>query len=57
MNRFVFEGFLPPKKGRQTALRELAMEERTMVFYESPLRLVKTMTEMMVYFGEERTVV
>jgi 16S rRNA (cytidine1402-2'-O)-methyltransferase len=54
MNRFVFEGFLPPKKGRQTALRQLAMEERTMVFYESPLRLVKTMTEMMVHFGEER---
>jgi 16S rRNA (cytidine1402-2'-O)-methyltransferase len=54
MNRFVFEGFLPPKKGRQTVLRQLAMEERTMVFYESPLRLVKTMTEMMLHFGEER---
>jgi 16S rRNA (cytidine1402-2'-O)-methyltransferase len=54
MNRFVFEGFLPTKKGRQTALRELAMEERTMVFYESPLRLVRTLTEMMVYFGEGR---
>jgi len=54
MNRFVFEGFLPPKKGRQTVLRQLAMEERTMVFYESPLRLVRTMMEMMVHFGEDR---
>ena len=54
MNRFTFEGFLPPKKGRQTVLRQLATEERTMVFYESPLRLVKTMTEMMEHFGEER---
>jgi 16S rRNA (cytidine1402-2'-O)-methyltransferase len=54
MNRFVFEGFLPPKKGRQTVLKQLATEERTMVFYESPLRLVKTMTEMMLHFGEER---
>jgi 16S rRNA (cytidine1402-2'-O)-methyltransferase len=54
MNRFTFEGFLPPKKGRQTVLRQLATEERTMVFYESPLRLVKTMMEMMEHFGEER---
>lgn len=54
MNRFAFEGFLPVKKGRQTVLRQLAGEERTMVFYESPLRLVRTMTEMMTYFGEER---
>ena len=54
MNRFTFEGFLPTKKGRQTTFRQLATEERTMVFYESPLRLVKTMTEMMGYFGEGR---
>ena len=54
MNRFVFEGFLPPKKGRQTVLKHLATEERTMVFYESPLRLVKTLAEMTGYFGEER---
>lgn len=54
MNRFAFEGFLPPKKGRQTVLRQLAREERTMIFYESPLRLVKTMTEMMGHFGEGR---
>jgi 16S rRNA (cytidine1402-2'-O)-methyltransferase len=54
MNRFTFEGFLPPKKGRQSLLKQLAREERTMVFYESPLRLVRTLTEMMQYFGEER---
>lgn len=55
MNRFTFEGFLPPKKGRQSLLKQLAVEERTMVFYESPLRLVRTLTEMMQYFGEERS--
>ncbi len=55
MNRFTFEGFLPPKKGRQSLLKQLAVEERTMVFYESPLRLVRTLTEMMPYFGEERS--
>jgi 16S rRNA (cytidine1402-2'-O)-methyltransferase len=54
MNRFTFEGFLPLKKGRQTVLRQLAVEERTMIFYESPLRLVKTLMEMMGYFGEGR---
>jgi 16S rRNA (cytidine1402-2'-O)-methyltransferase len=54
MNRFSFEGFLPVKKGRQTLLRQLAGEERTMVFYESPLRLVRTLMEMMEHFGEER---
>ncbi len=54
MNRFVFEGFLPPKKGRQTLLRQLAVEARTMVFYESPLRLVKTLEELAQYFGAER---
>jgi len=54
MNRFVFEGFLPLKKGRQTLLKQLAEEERTMIFYESPMRLVKTLEEMGHYFGVER---
>lgn len=54
MNRFCFEGFLPPKKGRQTVLRQLAAEERTIVLYESPMRLVKTLEELAVYFGAER---
>ncbi len=54
MNRFCFEGFLPVKKGRQTILKKLAVEERTMVFYESPLRLVKTLEEFIVYFGSSR---
>jgi 16S rRNA (cytidine1402-2'-O)-methyltransferase len=54
MNRFCFEGFLPVKKGRQTLLKKLADEERTMVFYESPVRLVKTLEEFVVYFGSAR---
>jgi 16S rRNA (cytidine1402-2'-O)-methyltransferase len=54
INRFVFEGFLPVKKGRQTLLKELAEEERTMVLYESPMRLVKTLEELVQYFGENR---
>lgn len=54
INSFVFEGFLPIKKGRQTKFKELAEEERTMVFYESPMRLVKTLQDCMQYFGEER---
>jgi 16S rRNA (cytidine1402-2'-O)-methyltransferase len=54
INRFVFEGFLPIKKGRQTLLKQLAEEERTMVFYESPVRLVKTLEELAQYFGEHR---
>jgi 16S rRNA (cytidine1402-2'-O)-methyltransferase len=54
VNRFVFEGFLPLKKGRQTLLKQLALEERTMVLYESPLRLVKTLNELIGYFGGER---
>lgn len=53
-NRFVFEGFLPLKKGRQTLLKQLAEEERTMIFYESPMRLVKTLEEFITYFGAER---
>lgn len=54
MNRFIFEGFLPLKKGRQTLLKHLATEERTMIFYESPMRLLKTLEEFIQYFGEER---
>ncbi len=53
-NRFCFEGFLPLKKGRQTLLKTLAEEERTMIFYESPVRLVKTLEEFITYFGENR---
>jgi 16S rRNA (cytidine1402-2'-O)-methyltransferase len=53
-NSFVFEGFLPVKKGRQTLLKKLAEEERTIVFYESPNRLVKTLEELINYFGQER---
>jgi 16S rRNA (cytidine1402-2'-O)-methyltransferase len=54
INRFCFEGFLPLKKGRQTLFKKLAEEERTMVFYESPMRLVKTLEDCIMYFGEER---
>jgi 16S rRNA (cytidine1402-2'-O)-methyltransferase len=54
MNRFCFEGFLPLKKGRQTFLKKLADEERTMVFYESPMRLVKTLKDFVDFFGAER---
>jgi 16S rRNA (cytidine1402-2'-O)-methyltransferase len=53
-DRFVFEGFLPLKKGRQTLLKQLATEERTMIFYESPYRLVKTLQQFTEYFGSER---
>lgn len=53
-NSFVFEGFLPVKKGRQTLLKKLAEEERTIVFYESPNRLVKTLEELIIYFGHDR---
>ncbi|MFT3980332.1 MAG: 16S rRNA (cytidine(1402)-2'-O)-methyltransferase [Ferruginibacter sp.] len=51
---FCFEGFLPLKKGRQTFLKRMAEEERTMVFYESPMRLVKTLKDFIEYFGEDR---
>jgi len=54
MQRFSFEGFLPLKKGRQTLLKQLATEPRTLVFYESPMRLVKTLEDFILYFGEER---
>ncbi|MDQ3682991.1 MAG: 16S rRNA (cytidine(1402)-2'-O)-methyltransferase [Bacteroidota bacterium] len=53
-NRFVFEGFLPLKKGRHTLLTQLSEEERTMIFYESPMRLVKTLADLIQYFGSER---
>jgi len=52
--KFVFEGFLPQKKGRQKRLTELATEARTMVLYESPYRLVKTLTQMAEHFGSDR---
>jgi 16S rRNA (cytidine1402-2'-O)-methyltransferase len=53
-DRFVFEGFLPHKKGRQTKLKALSMEKRTMVFYESPHRLMKTLSQFAEYFGDQR---
>lgn len=55
-DRFAFEGFLPQKKGRQTMLKKLAEEERTMIFYESPHRLVKTLQQLREYFGTERRI-
>ena len=54
LHRFAFEGFLPLKKGRHSLLTQLASEERTMAFYESPLRLVKTLEQMAGYFGADR---
>lgn len=53
-DRFVFEGFLPQKKGRQKRLKELSEETRTMVFYESPFRLAKALGQFAEFFGEER---
>ena len=53
-DKFVFEGFLPQKKGRQTRLQELAREYRTMIIYESPRRVVKTLEQLCVFFGEDR---
>lgn len=53
-DRFCFEGFLPVKKGRQTRLESLKDEQRTMVFYESPHRLIKTLTQFKEVFGEQR---
>jgi len=55
-DQFVFEGFLPVKKGRQTRMKKLAIEERTMIFYESPHRLLKTLGEFAEFFGEDRQV-
>ena len=54
-DKFVFEGFLPVKKGRQTRLKLLVEESRTMIFYESPHKLLKTLTHFCEYFGEERS--
>lgn len=54
-DRFCFEGFLPVKKGRHTMLTTLAAEERTIILYESPMRLVKTLTDLIQYFGAERS--
>ncbi len=55
-DRFAFEGFLPQKKGRQTKLESLRDEQRTMIFYESPYRLVKTLQQFAEVFGQERPV-
>jgi 16S rRNA (cytidine1402-2'-O)-methyltransferase len=55
-DKFVFEGFLPPKKGRQTRLKLLAKETRTIIFYESPHKLLKTLAQIVEYFGEDRPV-
>jgi 16S rRNA (cytidine1402-2'-O)-methyltransferase len=55
-DRFVFEGFLPVKKGRQTRLQLLAEESRTLILYESPHKLLKTLTHIVEYFGAERQV-
>ena len=55
-DKFVFEGFLPVKKGRQTRLLLLAEETRTMIFYESPHKLIKTLLHFCEYFGEDRQV-
>lgn len=53
-DKFVFEGFLPVKKGRQTQFLQLAQETRTMIFYESPHKLIKTLGDICNYFGENR---
>jgi 16S rRNA (cytidine1402-2'-O)-methyltransferase len=55
-DRFCFEGFLPQKKGRATRLTQLQEETRTMIFYESPYRVVKTLQQFAEYFGEDRPV-
>jgi len=54
MNQFCFEGFIPMKKGRQTYLQKLSTEERTMIFYESPKRLVRLLEDFITHFGKER---
>ena len=53
-DRFVFEGFLPPKKGTQGRLKQMAEESRTTVFYESPHKIIKTLGQMLPYFGPQR---
>ncbi len=54
--RFVFEGFLPPKKGRQTRLEQMSLETRTQVFYESPHKLLKTLEQLVTFFGANRSI-
>ncbi len=54
MDSFCFEGFLPLKKGRQTFLKRMAQEDRTMIFYESPMRLLRTLKDMAEYLGADR---
>lgn len=54
MDSFCFEGFLPLKKGRQTFLKRMALEERTMIFYESPMRLLRTLKDLAEYLGDDR---
>ena len=54
--RFTFEGFLPVKKGRKTRLQELSLEKRTMIFYESPYKLYKTLKDFYDYFGPDREI-
>ncbi|HEY8955861.1 16S rRNA (cytidine(1402)-2'-O)-methyltransferase [Chitinophaga sp.] len=54
MTRFAFEGFFPLKKGRHTLFTKLATEERTIVFYESPMRLLRTLADLIQYFGPDR---
>jgi len=56
-DRFVFEGFLPRKKGRKTRLEELAGESRTIIIFESPVRLLKTLKDLQIYFGERQITV
>ena len=55
-DKFIFEGFLPHKKGRQTRLKELSTEDRTIIFYESPHRLLKTLEQMLPFFSESRQI-
>ena len=55
-DRFVFEGFLPLKKGRQTRLEQMSLETRTQVFYESPHKLLKTLEQLVTFFGANRSI-
>lgn len=55
-DRFVFEGFLPHKKGRQTLLKKLSEEDRTIILYESPHRLIKTLEQLIEFFGPDRQI-
>ena len=55
-DRFIFEAFLPPKKGRLTRLEKIAQEDRTIILYESPHKLLKTLNQLSIYCGEERQI-